>query len=321
MAKEVKKRKKTAASRAVARNSAAARLRKGTRKQEKQKAKAEVHTHAPLQNSFKLTAQTFAILKKFWKPLSGIFVVYLVLNVILTSGLIGSFGSTVTDIRNQLHTPHTNKVSTLSQGLGSLITSGAGAPNVSSTAESVLFIMESLVIIWALRHLLAGEKIKVKQSYYHSTAPLVPFLLVILMITIQLLPFTVGATVLSIILSTVITNTAITLLFWLLFAVLALWSLYMVSSSVFALYIVTLPDMQPRQALRAAKNLVRFRRWQIMRKLLFLPLAITVILGIIVVPLILLASFLVAPVFFVLIMLAILFAHTYLYNFYKGLLE
>jgi hypothetical protein len=186
---------------------------------------------------------------------------------------------------------------------------------------SVLLVLESLVIIWALRQLLAGQKISVKQAYYHSMAPLVPFLLVILMIIIQLLPLTLGSALLALILSSTVTDSGLlTFIFVIIFIPLAAWTLYMVSASIFGLYIVTLPDMQPRQALRSAKNLVRFRRWVLLRRLLFLPVFILLVLGVISVPLILLMPFLVVPAFFILLMATILFAHTYLYSLYRGLI-
>jgi hypothetical protein len=43
-------------------------------------------------------------------------------------------------------------------------------------------------------------------------------------------------------------------------------------------------------------------------------------MGIIIIPLILWASFLVEPVFYLLSMLTILFVHTYLYCLYRGLI-
>jgi hypothetical protein len=66
---------------------------------------------------------------------------------------------------------------------------------------------------------------------------------------------------------------------------------------------------------------VHFRRWHVVRRLLFLPLSLIIFIGIFIVPLILLAKFLVVPTFFTLSMLSILYAHTYLYTLYKGLLE
>jgi hypothetical protein len=123
------------------------------------------------------------------------------------------------------------------------------------------------------------------------------------------------------VLSSIVGNALVETIVSLVFVVLAFWSIYMICSSIFALYIVTLPNMKPREALRSAKNLVHFRRWQVVRRLLFLPLFIIAAIGIIVVPLILYAKFLVVPAFFILSMLCIMYAHAYLYSLYKGLLE
>jgi hypothetical protein len=151
--------------------------------------------------------------------------------------------------------------------------------------------------------------------------PLIPFLLVGLVVVVQLLPLTVGTAVLALVLSSAFTNAAaVNFVFAAVFILLAAWTLYMLSTSIFALYIVTLPDMEPRNALRSARNLSRFRRWTIVRRLVFLPIFEVLLIGLVVVPLIIFASFLVAPVFFILVMLAILYTHTYLYNLYRKMI-
>lgn len=293
------------------------RVRPLTKKQAKEKAKKEAHKQSPIPNSFQLTAKVFADFRKFWKPLGGVLLVYLVLNAVFATGFIGNINNSVNTFRSDLNGAHS--LSKAVSGFGSLLGSGGQS---SSVAQSLLLVVETLVIIWALRHLLAGENIRVKQAYYQSMAPLIPFVLVIIVIILQLLPITVGAAALALVLSSAFTAAgALNIVFAILFALLAIWSFYMISSSIFALYIVTLPDMQPRQALRSAKNLVRFRRWSIMRRLLFLPICILLLMGLVIVPLILLTPFLVTVAYFALAMLAILFANTYLYNLYRGLIE
>jgi hypothetical protein len=292
------------------------RTRTLSRVQKKKAAKNTAQKRAKLPSSFGLTWQVFGILRRFWKPLGGIYFVYLILNLIplSTSGL----GSTVAQIRAKLEDG--DKFQNALSGYTSLF--GSGGSTDSQIIQSILVISGSLVIIWALRQLLAGAKIGVKEAYYRSMAPLIPFILVLGVIFIQLLPLTLGVPVVGAVLNAILNPGAVlSILFVTIFVVLALWSFYMISSSIFALYIVTLPDMQPRQALRSAKNLVKFRRWQLMPKVLFLPIFIFVAMAMTVVPLILLASFLVAPVFYVLSMLAILFVHTYLYSLYRSLLE
>ena len=296
------------------------RVRDLTKKQRRAKAKKEVRSRRPLSGSFKLITQVFKLLKQHWKTLGGIVLAYLILNIIFASG-ISNISSAVSTLKDNL-SGSTNLHSAFS-GFGTLVgSSGASSSATGSALQSVLIVLESLVIIWALRQLLAGEAIKVKQAYYHSTAPLVPFVLVIFMIIIQLLPVTLGAAVLSAVLTSAFsTGAMVTAIFSTLFAALAFWSIYMVSGSIFALYIVTLPDMQPRQALRSAKNLVHFRRWPIIRKVLFLPIFILVVMGAVIIPLILYATFLVVPVFYVLSMLTILFVHAYLYSLYRELIK
>jgi len=311
-----KKQKKSAGAKTVAKKTSGVRVRKTTRKQAKKKNKSEVKKRAPLPNSFKLAAGSFVFIKKFWRPLLGIVLVYTTLNFIFASGVLSNINSGVSSVKSDLQSSH-SKLSSALSGFSNLAVTGNGQ---GSSMQSVLLVLESLVIIWALRQLFAGEKIKVKQAYYRSMAPLVPFLVVLFFILLQLLPFAVSSAVLVLVLSTISGSAAVVVFFSVLFALASAWSVYMLSSSVFALYIVTLPDMQPRAALKSAKKLVRFRRWQLIRKVLFLPLEIFVILGLITIPLILVVSFLVTPVFFALLMLTVLYTHTYLYSLYKGLL-
>lgn len=300
-------------------NYSSSRRRKLGKKQSKAKAKKEVRQRSAIPGSFKLVGQVFVILKQFWRPLGGVLLVYLILNIVLV-GSLGNLSSKVADIKNNLDNNTGSRLSSGLNGFGNLV-AGGNSTQTSSVMQSILLVIASLAVIWSLRQLLAGEKIGIKQAYYHSMGPLVPFLLVILVIILQLLPLTLGSVVLALILSSVFTSgTALTIIFSLLLALLAAWSIYMISGSIFGIYIVTLPNMQPLQSLRSAKNLVRYRRWSIIRRLIFLPVFLLISIGLIVVPLILFASFLVTPVFYLLIMLAFLFAHTYLYSLYKGLL-
>jgi len=300
------------------------RARKTTKKQAKIKARAQVSKLTPMPNVLRLTGQVFSIFKAHWKPLLGIVAVYLILNVIFASGL-SNLNSAVGDIKTNLNNssgltahPLTKAIS----GFGALVGSaGVSGSSTGSVLQSVLFVLESLVIIWALRQLLAGKSIGVKQAYYHSMYPLIPFLLIIFVIILELLPITVGAAFLTAVVSSAVSGLALaTFLAWLFFILLAGWSFYMLSSSIFALYIVTLPEMMPRDALRSAKNLVRYRRWGIVGRVIYLPIFILLAMAVIIVPLILVASFLVAPVFYGLSMLSVLFIHSYLYSLYRGLL-
>src|SRR3990167_2427027 len=274
------------------------RARKLTRGQKRKVAKKEAISRKKLPGSFNLTWQVIKILRTYWRTLGGIILIYLLLNMIFASGISG-LNASVAEIKANIQDG--DKFWEAIGGFSSLVGSaGSSGSQVAQVLQSTLIILESLVIIWALRQLLAGNKIKVKQAYYQSMAPLVPFLLVIAVIFIQLLPLTFGMPIIANILSFIFNpGSTLTVLLVFFFAALATWSFYMISSSIFAMYIVTLPNMQPRQALRSAKNLVRYRRWPLMRRVFFLPIFILVAMAILVVPLILFVSFLVAPVFYV----------------------
>jgi hypothetical protein len=312
MAKKVTKvRSKSASAKTVAKKNSSSRVRRATKSQIKQKNKKTVHSKRPIPGSFKLTWHSFSFLKKNWKPLGGIVLVYGLLNLFLAGGIVSNANSAVSNFQG-------SRFSDALSSFSSIVSGGSGQ---TASMQSILLVIESLVIIWALRHLFSGEKIGVKQAYYHASGPLIQFIIIIFVIILQLLPITIGSVVLAVVLSSIIGNGLVEAIFTFAFALLSFWSVYMVCSSIFALYIVTLPNMQPRAALKSAKNLVHFRRWFVLRRLLFLPLFIIVFMGFFLVPLILYAKFLVTPTFFILSMLTVLFTHTYLYSLYKGLLE
>ena len=162
---------------------------------------------------------------------------------------------------------------------------------------------------------------RVKQAYYQSTAPLVPFLIIIVFGLLQLLPFSLGAVIRSAIVSSFVLSGWLSFVTGLIVVALGVWGIYMLVPTIFALYIVTLPGVMPRDAMRSAKDLVRFRRLLLLRKILFLPFFIMVCMAVITVPLILYATSLVAAVFYVLGVLGLLFAHGYLYSLYRDLIE
>ena len=297
------------------------RVRKATRRQ-RRKADKSTAKQRGLIGSFRLVRLSLGTLQKHWKILGGIVLVYLVLNIIFASG-ISNLSSGIATLKDNLATSGGHKFWAALGSFSSIVGSGGASGSATgSTLQLALIILESLVVIWALRQLLADKTTGVRQAYYSATAPLVPFLLVLVVVLIQLLPLTAGASIVGAILSSAIfSGAALSIIFAVILFGLGLWSAYMVSSSIFALYIVTLPEMTPLRALRSAKNLVRFRRWKVMRRVLFLPLATLAIIAAIIIPLIYISTFLVVPVFYVLSTGSILFVHTYLYSLYRELLN
>ncbi|MBI2591981.1 hypothetical protein HYW36_00705 [Candidatus Saccharibacteria bacterium] len=298
--------------------SAGVRLRQATRRQGRRQAKKEA-SQLVVPSSFNLIKQVFGIFLSHWQVLGGIILIYLILSIVLASGLssvVNNFDAVKNDLASS------RSLSAALGGFSSLLGgSAAGSSPAASVMQNTLIVIGSLVTIWALRQLLIGQQIGIKEAYYRSMTPLIPFVLVLLVIFIQLLPVTIGSGLLAAVASSFPGSDWAILIMSLVLALLAAWSAYMLSSSIFALYIVTLPDTQPRQALRTAKNLVNFRRLKIIRRVLFLPVFILLAMAVIIVPLVLFAQVLVVPIYYLLSILVLFVAHTYLYSLYRGLLD
>jgi len=206
-----------------------------------------------------------------------------------------------------------------------LLGTGTGEGGSSGLYQAILVIIFSLAIIFGLRHMYSDDKklqnISAKQALYTGMTPLIPFVLVLLVIGVQLLPFSIGSSVYTSIMNNGLAVTGVEKVFWsLLLALLGLLSAYLVTSSFFALYIVTLPNMTPVKALRTARGLVRHRRLHILRKLLLFILAVIVILGFIIIPIIALLPSVAATVYFVATIALLPVAHCYAYAVYRKML-
>src|SRR5262249_43899360 len=104
-----------------------------------------------------------------------------------------------------------------------------------------------------------------------------------------------------------------------IFLALMSLSLYWITSSVMALYGATHPDTTPLQALRSARDLVRFRRVEILRKLLFLPIALIVIGVIILMPVATYATSIATLILFGVTTVSLALVHSYMYSLYREL--
>lgn len=279
-----------------------------------------------LPNSFRLFKSAVKLLLKKWRLFGGIVVVYLILTVVLVKGF--GVSSDISQLKTTVLELFQGGTAQLVTGLTlfSVLLSNANttASEVAGAYQSVLLIVISLVLIWALRQTLAEKPVavSVKDSFYKGLYPLIPFILVLLVIGLQLLPLVFANFLYTVVFGGGLAVTALEQVLWgVLIFLLVLLTLYMVTSSVFALYIVTLPNIRPMQSLRSARDLVIYRRWLIMRKVLFLPLALLVLAAVIVVPIIILSPAVAEWVFFVLSMSGLAITHSYFYQLYRELLK
>jgi hypothetical protein len=277
----------------------------------------------PLPKARQLVVHAARHLWRYRLLFGGISLIYGILNLLLVRGLaatsdVGSFKEVVSSVFRGAF----GKVETAVTSFLYLVgTSGGGGTPTSGTYQTILLILVSLAFIWALRQTTAGHRPRLRDSFYLGMYPLVPFLLVLLAIGVQLVPLAIGAYVYgAVVAGGIATDAGEQLLIGLLCAVPAWWSLRMVTSSAFALYIVTLPDMTPMKALRSARELVRKRRLLVWRKFILLPVVLLLAAIIIEVPLIFWLTPLAEWAFFVYSMLAPAFVHGYMYSLYREML-
>jgi hypothetical protein len=246
------------------------------------------------------------------------------LNLVLVQGIAG--GTDVSSLKHSLNQAFTGQLASLASAFSVFVvligSSGNGSSQTAGAYQLLLGIITSLAVIWALRQVLAGTPVRIRDAYYRGMYPLVPFILVLLVIGLQLLPLLIGSTLYNLVISNgIAVNLIEKLACLLLFVLLTIWSLYMISASLFALYIVTLPDMTPLKALRSARELVRGRRWTVLRKILCLPIILLIAAAVIMVPIIIVLTPLAQWIFFLLTMFALVAIHDYMYTLYRELLN
>lgn len=270
--------------------------------------------------AFKLFGSALSLLGRHWKLFGGMLLVYGILNFVVLQGFRAA-GGDLSSLKATLEGDVNQLIGSLT--LFAYLISSSGT-TVSPTAGAYQFILAtvvSLALIWTLRQVYGGVKTRIRDGFYKGMYPLVPFLMVLFVICLQLLPLAIGVLLFNSVMNFGLAATVVEQILWSILCVLLfMLSLYLVCSSIFALYIVCLPDMEPMRALRSARELVRQRRSQVMRRLLFLPLALLLVVGVVTIPLILFATALAVPVFFILGLLLPAVIHSYMYGLYRSLL-
>jgi hypothetical protein len=276
---------------------------------------------ASLPSGYRILRRAWSVLRHNWKLFGGIMLIYGILSLVLVRGL--SMGTTFNEVRDSLQGAFDGGNDVV---IGSILfaylvgSSGTATTGAAGVTQVVLAVVFSLAIIWALRNAYANEPVRIRDALYRASSPLIPFVLVVCTGLLQLLPFVVGGAVYS-----AITNNGgipgTEMVVWaIVLVLLAILSLYLVVPTLMALYVVCLPNVTPLEALRAARELVRSRRWTVLRKVLLLPLVLLIVSAAVVMPVIFLAASAAIWVFFVLSLVAIPLIHAYLYGLYRELL-
>jgi hypothetical protein len=132
----------------------------------------------------------------------------------------------------------------------------------------IFFLLSWLTTVWLLRATLSGARPRIRDGLYNAGAPIVSTGIVMAVLILQLVPGTIGVIVMNAAISTnLFSSGLLAMLISVGAGLLVLVSVYLVTSTLIALVVVTLPGMYPLQAIRTAGDLVVGRRLRILLRL------------------------------------------------------
>lgn len=235
-----------------------------------------------------------AMLWRHRRLFGGLIIVYFFVAV-----AIGGFGQqdayqnlseTLADTGSEVFTGNFGKVGEAGLLLTTAVATGL-TPNATE-AQGVLgglaVFFAWLATVWALRATMADRIVKIRDAIYSSGAPVLSTIFVGFILVVQLLPVSLAILVYTAaIQSGFISGGVEQMLAWAVIVLLAVLSLYWITSTIIALVVVTLPGMYPFQAVKTAGDLVVGRRIRILLRLIWMALVIAVVWLCILIPVIL----------------------------------
>jgi hypothetical protein len=294
----------------------AARKSTPARRSAERQATAIADTSAP-SGAWRQLLSSLLMIKRHWRYFVIFLLLYGILNLLLAHNLASGVTTTKANLENLLGNSAWASVGTYTL----LLTSSASGSSSSAAAyQYMLFVVGSLALIWALRQFSAKEpkNVRVRESFYEGMAPLVPFILTLIVITIELTPLAVAGGLYAIVISNSVVTTAFEQILWLGISLVGAGvTLWLLARSVFALYIVTLPGSRPVGSLKDSFRVTKPYQWAIVRKLVLLVAAILLIGAGIMVPVIAFVPGLTAAILFIFSIALVPFVHAYCYGMYR----
>ncbi|HUC95350.1 MAG TPA: hypothetical protein VMR76_00130 [Candidatus Saccharimonadia bacterium] len=270
-----------------------------------------------------LLKKSYLLIKFQKKFLVLSFLLYLVLSISLVAN-IGALDSVIH--LKKIHGGSlggfgTNLSSSFST-LGSISTSSNNSGSSLGSLFQILFLITfSLIFIRAIRKAYAQKTINFLDGIYSATANLIQMILVVLLLLLELLPIVFSIAIYAVILNNGIASNDFERVIWAILCLgIALLGVYLLISTIFALYIVTLPDMRPIKAIKSSWEVVRKRRILIFLKILGLVLSLVIAIGLITFLLVLIIPITASWVLFILGLFAVIIFHSYMYSLYRELI-
>lgn len=191
-----------------------------------------------------------------------------------------------------------------------------------------------LTVIWLLRNIIGGKKVKLRDGLYNAGAPILPTLMMFMIVLVQLIPVALAIIVSSAAFqSGLIAGGGAAMFATIAIALMITLSMYWIISTVFALIIITLPGMYPLRAMAIAGDLVVGRRLRLMLRVLWMFLVVACWWVVVMIPVILFDNWIkdifeqttwlpiVPVVILVMSMFTVIWSATYIYLLYRKMVD
>lgn len=199
-----------------------------------------------------------------------LFVWFVILYGLLTVAFVrGPQYLTTAEIKSKVQETIPDSINDPTLVAGVLVSETSQISQTAAVYAVVLYIIFSLAMIWLLRAVHEGKKVRLRDGFYYGMHGLVPVILIASLMLLQLIPVALGALIHSVVtVSQIATNSLEEAISWMVFAAFGFLTLSMFAASIQAIYIATLPEVTPMEAIRRSRMLVKNRRAKIILRML-----------------------------------------------------
>lgn len=194
---------------------------------------------------------------------------------------------------------------------------------------SALVIVGVLTIVWLLRHQLAGNKLKVRDGLYNAAAPIAAEYVLLIVGIAQLIPAALAVLVyMSATTSGLLSGGIETALFSLALLLIVVLTLYFMTTTLFGVFIATIPGTYPMKAYRVARQIVAGQRLRLLFRLLWMLVIILLVCFVVLVPIVIIVnsfgggnSWIIPIAYQLTVITAIVYGTAYSYLLYRRMID
>lgn len=167
----------------------------------------------------------------------------------------------------------------------------ANITEMQSLALFALVFFMCITVVWLVRQQLAGNKVNVRDGLYSSGAPIVSLYALVAIGILQLIPVAIAALVYSAAVSGgILTGGIDTMLFSFALFFAVVLTLYFMTTTLFAMFISTIPGTYPLKAYQTARQIVSGQRARLLFRLIWMAVIIVFVWFLFLVPVVIIVS-------------------------------